>query len=116
LLPAPTSNQFILLHGFALELLFNTTAYVNGNNANLRLNYSNTLATNTFYTLAAGAGFNSVITRNFTNFNYFIPTWAGQLDKATYAGQPLYADISAALSVAGDSPLQITSYFSVIPV
>lgn len=115
LLPAPGSSLAIVLKGFALELLFSTTAYTNAGNASLRFNLSSTLATNTIYTFGTVSGFGGLITAASTSFLWSNTSNTTAGTKANLANQPLYVDLSAAVA-AGDGQLKISTWFSVIPV
>lgn len=115
LLPAPGANLAILLRGFALELLFNTTAFTNTGNATLRFNLSSTLATNTIYTFGSLSGFSGLITAASTSFLWSNTSNTTAGTKASLANQPLYVDLSAAVA-AGDGQLKISTWFSVVPV
>ena len=111
LLPAPGANLAIVLRAVLLELLFNTTAYTNGGGANIQF-----LANATVVSDVTQANFNGLITANAGSIllvdSPFINT---VLAKANLVNQPLNVNLTAALT-AGNSPLQISTFFSVVPV
>jgi len=111
LLPAPGANLAIVLRAVLLELLFNTTAYTNGGGANIQF-----LANATVVSDVTQANFNGLITANAGSIllvdSPFINT---VLAKANLVNQPLNVNLTAALA-AGNSPLQISTFFSVVPV
>ena len=121
LLPAPGNNLIIVLNSFVAELIFPSTAgvaYVNGGSATLRFNLSPTLGTNVIYQYTTANGFGGLITANATSvaggtvggFNGLAAQAAANL-----RNQPLYVDLSAAIT-GGNSSLQISTFFSVVPV
>ena len=111
LLPAPGANLAIVLRAVLLELLFNTTAYTNGGGANIQF-----LANATVVSDVTQANFNGLITATANSIllvdSPFINT---VLAKANLVNQPLNVNLTAALT-AGNSPLQISTFFSVVPV
>ena len=111
LLPAPGANLAIVLRAVLLELLYGGTAYTNGGNANLQF-----LANATVVSDVTQANFNGLITATANSIllvdSPFINT---VLAKANLVNQPLNVNLTAALG-AGNSPLQISTFFSVVPV
>ena len=111
LLPAPGANLAIVLRAVLLELLFNTTAYTNGGGANIQF-----LANATVVSDVTQANFNGLITATANSIllvdSPFINT---VLAKANLVNQPLNVNLTNALA-AGNSPLQISTFFSVVPV
>ena len=111
LLPAPGANLAIVLRAVLLELLYGGTAYTNGSNANIQF-----LANATLVSDVTQANFNGLITATANSIllvdSPFINT---VLAKANLVNQPLNVNLTAALA-AGNSPLQISTFFSVVPV
>ena len=111
LLPAPGANLVIVLRAVLLELLYGGTAYTNGGNANIQF-----LANATVVSDVTQANFNGLITATANSIllvdSPFINT---VLVKANLVNQPLNVNLTAALA-AGNSPLQISTFFSVVPV
>lgn len=111
LLPAPGANLAIILRAVLLELLYGGTAYTNGGNANIQF-----LANATVVSDVTQANFNGLITATANSIllvdSPFINT---VLAKANLVNQPLNVNLTAALA-AGNSPLQISTFFSVVPV
>ena len=111
LLPAPGANLVIVLRAVLLELLYGGTAYTNAGNANIQF-----LANATVVSDVTQANFNGLITATANSIllvdSPFINT---VLAKANLVNQPLNVNLTAALA-AGNSPLQISTFFSVVPV
>ena len=111
LLPAPGANLAIVLRAVLLELLYGGTAYTNGSNANIQF-----LANATLVSDVTQANFNGLITATANSIllvdSPFINT---VLAKANLVNQPLNVNLTNALA-AGNSPLQISTFFSVVPV
>jgi len=111
LLPAPGANLAIVLRAVLLELLYGGTAYTNGGNANIQF-----LANATVVSDVTQANFNGLITATANSIllvdSPFINT---VLARANLVNQPLNVNLTAALA-AGNSRLQINTFFSVVPV
>jgi hypothetical protein len=113
LLPAPGANQVIVLNLIVLETLFNTTAYANANNAVFQFLLNATVASDmtlaqTTAVLTAAA--KTLVVVDSPNVN------VAELLTTNIVNQPLNVNLSAALTAVGNSPIKISTFFSVLPV